>query len=906
MRRLLNLFGRRRRHLERGLDRELRYHLDRRIEDLKRGGESETEARRQAAIEFGAGLTQVKEDIRDIWFTRWMRDLAVDLRLSARSLRRSPGFTATALLSLALGIGATTATYSLVNQIVLGALAVREPERLVLVDWMGDQASVNAFGSTNLMSYPICRDLQQQRQSFDGVFCRAMTTINLSTAGTPRPAAAEIVSGSYFSVLGVRPALGRVLTESDDERRSENPIVVLGYDYWRTEMAARPDIIGQSVLVNNRPMTIVGVAAAGFRGVDVGQVPSLWIPTSMSSQAIPGFGDLLNPRVRWMQVLGRLKAGVTLAQAQARLQPWFQSLLDEDARRPEFPQITSERRRQYFASTLELTPAPQGHSMLRGHLSQPLWVVFAATALLLALACLNVAGLLLARGLARSRELSTREALGASRGRVVRQLAADSLAIAVAGGMLGVAIAPFAVRALIAFLPDDVAPRALETGLDVHVLLFALTVSAATAAITALPPAWQAGRRSPASFLQERSTTAGGSLRVRRGLVTAQIAFTLILVIGAALFIRTLAALVAKGPGFETAQLISFGIDPARSGYSTADAVRLTREIRDGLEASAGTEAAGLARVQLLNGGMWSDRMTVLAAQRMTTERDVRLNAVSPGFFATIGVRIVEGRNFDDRDMRSPDAGGSPVAIVNQAFVRRYFGGASPIGARIAQGRGPDVTPNAVIVGVVSDFNYRGVREEWEQDWEQAYVPYVDAAGGSFYVRIRGTADAAAQSVRTIVQQADPRLPIAYFRTLDEQVSRSLNTERMLAALSAAFGGLALLLSLVGLYGVMSFTVTQKTREIGLRMALGATRLSTWRLVLQEAATMVGVGVAIAWPCVWGLGRFVQSQLYNIAPTDPLTIVAATLVVCGISLGSSVIPAQRAASIDPTEALRSP
>src|SRR4051812_30939954 len=373
-----------------------------------------------------------------MWLTRWLRDFVYDLRFSARALLLSPSFTATTVLSLALGIGATTAIYSLVDQVLLHALPVREPEQLVLVDWKGDPVA-SGFGTWNLMSYPICRDLQLHDEVFDGVLCRAATTVTLSIGGEPRPAAAEIVSGSYFSVLGVGSASGRVLESDDDRTPGASPVVVLAYDFWRTELAAAPDIVGRKVLINQHPMTVVGVAAPAFRGIDVGEVPALWIPASMSAQAIPGFDALLNRRTRWMQVLGRLRPGATAARAQAVLQPWFKAMLDEDMRRPEFPRITAERRERFLASRIELTPAAQGHSSLRRRLSQPLWVLFAATAVLLGLACLNVAGLYLARGSARDRELRTRLALGASRGRIARQLLADSVLVALAGGLVGAA-----------------------------------------------------------------------------------------------------------------------------------------------------------------------------------------------------------------------------------------------------------------------------------------------------------------------------------------------------------------------------------------------------------------------------------------------------------------------------------
>jgi predicted permease len=898
MRQILNWF--RRGKLESGLDRELRYHLDRRVSDIMRSGLPEGEARRQAMLELG-GFTQVQEEVRDVWVSRWLRDFAYDLRYSARYFVRSPSFAATTVLSLALGIGATTAIYSLVNQVVLQALPVHQPERLVLIDWKGDQAA-NGFGSWNLMSYPICRDLQLQDQFFEGVLCRAATTVNLSTGGEHKPAAAEIVSGSYFSVLGVGAALGRVVGSDDDGAPGANPVVVLSYDFWRAQLASAPDVLGRKVLVNQHPMTVIGVAAPEFRGIDVGEVPSLWIPAAISAQAIPGFAGQLDRRTRWMQVLGRLRPGITTAQAQAGLQPWFKAMLDEDTRRAGFPQITAAQRRRFLASTLELTPAPQGHSGLRRRLSQPLWVLLAATAVLLGLACLNVAGLFLARGSARDREISIRLALGASRGRIGRQFLADSVLLALAGGMLGVLLAPLAMRALIAFLPRDVAANALRSGVDSRLLLFTFLVSVAAGLLSGFAPALQAGRASIISSLRERGGGAFGGVRLRKAIVTVQIAFTLILITGGALFVRTLTGLMAKGPGFATSSLVSFGLDPSRNGYSRKEASQLIRRIHDEVRTSPSTQSSAVASFALLTGGSWNNAMTIQADQRITTDRDVNLNAVSPGFFATMGIQVVAGRDFNERDSRPAGEAGQRSAIINESFARRYLAGRNPLGAHICEGAGPDAKPDVEVVGVVADFSYRGLREESEQAYFSIFES--DGAGGNFYVKVRGTPEGAFPSIRTIVHRADPALPITYFRTLEEQVNRSLNTERMLAALSGGFGMLALLLSLVGLYGVMSFVVTQRTREIGIRLALGATRGSTIWLVLRDALVMITAGTAIALPCVAALGRLVESQLFGVKPTDPLAIAAATLLLTSAALCAALIPAYRGSTVNPIVALR--
>jgi predicted permease len=910
MKRVLNWFrlGR----LDGDLNRELQYHIDRRVTDLIHSGLPEPEARRRVALEFGG--TTLREEVRDIWLSRWIRDFVHDLRFSARSILRSPSLTAAAVLSLALGIGATTALYSLIDQIVLRVLPVDRPQRLVLFNWNGEQLA-ETLGTDNLMSYPLCRDLQEQKQFFDGVFCRAATTINFSTGGEPRLTAAELVSGTYFSVLGVNPALGRLLTVEDDQVPGSSPVVVLSYDFWKNQFGGAQDIVGRKVLVNQYPMTVVGVAAPTFHGIDVGEVPSVWIPVVMSAQSIPGFETMLDRRTRWMQILGRLKQNVSLAKAKTGLQPWFEAMLDEDTRRTDFSRFSVEQRRQFLASTLDLTAAPEGYSVLRQDLSRPLWVLFAATAVLLALACLNVAGLFLARGSARHREISTKLALGASRGRIGRQLLTDSVLLSFAGGLLGVLMAPIAVRTLIAFLPSNTAATDLQATIDVRMLLFAFVVSLLTGFLAGSAPALQAGRKSLDSSLRERGGTPSAGLMLRRAIVTAQIAFTLILVIAAGLFVRTLSGLLVKGPGFDTSSLISFGIKPDLNGYSGAEESRLIRRISQGLRNSSSIQASAIAHDQLLLGGAWSNSLTIQAptiqaGERFITDREVQINAVSPGFFATLGTRIVAGRDFNEHDALNVAPPNQPLpvsdtgqraVIVNQAFVKRYFGGRNPLGARVAMGAAPDAKPDSEIVGVVENISYRNVREQWEQ----AYFPVgTEMSGSNFYVRFRGTPESAFRSIRAILRNAEPTLPISYFRTLDEQIDRSLNTERMLAELSSSFGTLALLLSLVGLYGVMSFVVTQRTREIGIRLALGATRLSAIWLVLRDALVMIAGGTAIALPCVWALGRLVESQLYDVKPTDPVTILAATLVLCSTALGAALVPARRASAVNPTEALR--
>ncbi len=896
IRQLTNWF--RRNNLEGGLDRELRYHIERRTSDLEKSGMTIDDARRQASLDLG-GVSQIQEEVRDVWLTRWLRDFAYDLRFSVRSFLRTASFTITAVVSLMLGIGATTAIYSLVDQVLLHALPVREPARLVRVDWKGEQVS-DGFGSWNLMSYPICHDLDQQKQFFEGVFCRALTDVNLSTGGDYHPATAEIVSGNYFNVLGVGPALGRVLTQLDDGAANANPVAVISYDFWRTQLGGVADVLGRKLIVDTHPFVVVGVAASTFRGIDVGEVPSVWVPASMSDEVIPGYTDLRHTRTRWMQVLGRLNEGVALKQAQVGLQPWFKAMLQENMHQAGFPQINPEQMQEYLHSSLTLTAAPQGHSSLRRRLVEPLWVLFAVTAVLLGLACLNVSGLFLARGSARDREIGTRLALGASRGRLGRQFLAESLLIALAGGFLGAALAPLAVRTLIAFLPKSTTANALHAGVDTRLLLFALGASITAGVLSGLAPAWQSGRRSLVSSLQQRGGTTFGGVRLRKVIVTAQIALTLTLVVGAALFVRTLDALMTKGPGFVTSSLVSFRLASSRNGYSEAAGSRLIRRIDEAIRNSPITQVSAVASMPLLTGGSWNDPMTIQADKRITTDRDVNLNAVTPEFFRTMGIRILVGRNFDERDARPAGQRGFRSAIVNESFVKRFLDGRNPLGLRIGEGSGPDIKTDIEIVGVMSDFSYRGIRDESEQ----AFFPFGEGAGGTFYVRVRGNPESAFRTLRTIVHNADPTLPVLDLRTLDEQVARSLNTELMLATLSGGFSLLALLLSLVGLYGVMSFVVTRRTREIGIRLALGADRWSAIWMVLRDALLMILAGIGIGLPVVWFLGKLVVSQLYDVKPFDPTVIAIATLALGTAGLTAALIPAHRASSVNPTESLR--
>ena len=632
----------------------------------------------------------------------------------------------------------------------------------------------------------------------------------------------------------------------------------------------------------------------------------------MKSQATPDFDWLLDRRGIWLHVFGRLKPDMTMEQAQARLQPWFKAMLQDDTRREDWPHVTANQQSAYLASSLELLPASGGRSDLRGRLERPLFVLLAATVLILLLACLNVANLFLARGFARRRETALCLALGASRSRVVRDLLIQCGLVAVGGGVLGVAMAPLVTHALISFLPTGVAEVDLSPTINAQVFVFALGTAVVTALLFGLAPAFRAARAKPALVLKEESRSIGAGLGLRKFLVTAQIALAVVLLIGAGLFVRTLETLRAKGPGFSTSNQMFVEVDAGKSGYSRERTAQLMRTLLTKLRNLPEVEAGGLSVHDLLGGGSWNQQMTIDNGRRFTTDGLVHNNAITSGFFATLGVPIVAGRDFDTREdnqvapvNRGDVTGGAftfKVAIINESLARRYFGDRDPVGARIGLGDGPDVKTTVEVIGVVRTFSYRGVRETDDQ----AFFPFFElpATGGTFWLRTRTASATAFSSIRTAVRTLDPGLSIATMRTVDDQLDRSLFNERLLAMLASAFAGLAMLLAVVGVYGTISFVVSHRTREIGIRVALGASRGNAMWLILRDAAAMLGAGILIAIPAVWMLGRLVESQLFGIHAMDWPTISVAAVLVAVATFAASALPVGRATGISPMEALR--
>ncbi|MBI2689453.1 MAG: ABC transporter permease [Acidobacteria bacterium] len=794
--------------------------------------------------------------------------------------------------------GANSAIFSLVDQALFRLLPVRAPERLVLLNWRGASVS-SGWGTTNLLSHPMFRDLSKENTVFDGMFGQHPTEVQLTVSGAAEEVNAVIASGSYFPVLGVRPALGRLFDESGDQRPGEHPVVVLSYDFWKNRMGGANDVIGRKVLVNSFPMTVTGVAPEGFRGVDWGGVPALWIPMMMKKQATPAFDWLDNRRGRWVHVFGRLKPGLTAASAQAGLQPWFKAMLEADTKRSDWPKVTPDLLQRYFASTLEVLPAGQGRSDIARQLERPLMVLLSATGLILLLACLNVANLCLARGYSRRRETAIRMALGASGGRQLQGMLAQSAVLAVGGALVGLLLVPLVARALISFLPSDVS---LSSDVNLRVLLFSMAAAVGTSLLFGLAPAIHASRTKPGTAMKEESGGVAGAVGLRKALATGQVALALVLLIGAGLFVRTLSALRSQGPGFNATNLFRFRIDPSKSGYTGLQAKRVTGRIVESVRQIPEARSAGLSWQELLNGYAWSQPATVDDGTRRVTDGPIFCNGIGPGFLETIGVPILAGRGFTERDAHDSAEFGFRSAIINESFAKRYFGDKSPIGARIGLGNAPDTKTNIEIVGVMATFHYRGLRTLEEQ----AAFPALEATGGggTIFVRSNVRSEAVFPAIREAVRRVDPNIPVTGLRTVDDQLDRSLMNERILATLASAFAALAILLALLGLYGVISFVVTRRTREIGIRLALGSSQGRAVRLILRDAFVMVTAGVTIAVPAVWSLGRFVENQLFGVRPMDGVTIAGAVLLVGFAGLTASLIPARKAVTRSVTETLR--
>jgi putative ABC transport system permease protein len=831
-----------------------------------------------------------------------MSTLTADLRLAARGLRRSPLFATVAILSLALGIGANTAIFTLIDQILLRRLPVKEPDQLVMLYQQGSHMGSNM--GTRMHSYPIYQDFQARAEPLSEVLCRRLVPASVSIDNRTERVQAEMVSGNYFSMLGVAPALGRVFnSREDDQQYQGHPSVVLSYDYWVDRFARDPGVLGKKILVNDSPMTIVGVSAAGFAGLDPAQSPQIRVPVLMKPAMVPDWGwvHMDDRRTRWVQVFGRLKSGYTVESAKGPLQGLFTQIRGHEMTLPAAKDWSAYSRDQFMKGRLQVVSANIGFSGIRNDFSTALVVLMCMVGLVLLIACANVANLLIARGFMRQREIAVRLSLGASRGRLVRQLLVESLVLSFVGGVVGLGVAVFLTRALLALVPSEGQPLLIQAQPDVRILGFALCLTFATGIIFGLLPALRASRPDPWTTLKDTVGSiagSGGSLFLRKGLVTAQVALSFLLLFGAGLFVRSLQNLKTTDTGVVLDNLVTFQLSPALSGYTDQRAVQFYQELLDRLRSAPGVKAAALAAVSILSGDEWDSYMSVEGHRPADGENmQAFMNALSPGYFATMQIPFLEGRDFKPMDVHDK----ANVAIVNRRFAEHFFKGTSAVGKHIGWGGGPDMKLSIEIIGVVADSLYEGPREGVRR---QVFIPKWGRNSAAFYVRT-STASASAYSViRSEVKQLDSSMPVYQMKTLEAQLDETLLTDRLIALLSAGFGLLATVLASIGLYGVMAFVVARRKKELGIRLALGAQPGMVIWMVMREVLLLLTIGLAVGIPAAMWLGQLVSSQLYGIQPHDPLIAGSTMLLLTIVSAAAGLIPAHRASRIDPILALR--
>ena len=842
-----------------------------------------------------------------------MSNLWNDIRFALRGFRRTPLFTAIAVLSLAFGIGANTAIFSLLDQVILRLLPVKHPEQLALLTMKGEFYGSN--WGMNAISYPMYKDFKENNQVFSGMFCRFPISTSLGYGGRTELVDAELVSGSYFPVLGIGAHIGRTITPDDDRLPGGHPLAVLSYNFWRNHFNGNAGIVGKQIVLNGHNMTVIGVAQPNFDGVELGHATKVFVPVMMKAQMTPNWDGLKDRRQRWINAFGRLKPGVTLTQAKASLQPFMHSMLELEVKEAAFRNASQFDRQQFLKCYIDVLPGSQGRSYLRQHLTTPLWVLMALTVAVLLLACANLANLLLARATTREREFAIRLAIGAGRRRVIRQLLVESMLLSAFGAALGLVLALWADRFLLtAYLPtESTGDLAISAVPDLRVLGFTLCTMLATALIFGLVPAWQSSRADIAPTLKDQAgaVLGGGNVVLRKILVATQVTLSLLLLIGAGLFMRTLSNLRNLSPGFSAEKLASFELDPSLSGYSVERTKSFYSHLTEELQALPGVKSVGLASLRILDDNDWESSMTIEGYTAKPGEHPLPyMNSISPNYFGTMGIPVVAGRDFTVKDTqqikhgRDADDWTPTKVMINESFARKYFKTRNPVGLHVGFGSDPGTKTDMEIIGVVKDVKYSNLRDETPV---QAYVPYLaghDLGGMTIYVRTSLEPQQLMPLIRQRVQGLDANVPVYAMRTADEQISRSLRNERLVASLSTLFGLLATVLAVVGLYGVMAYTVSRRTREIGIRMALGALQKNVLWMVMKEVLVLIAIGVLVGVPAAIGLSRLIQNQLYGLTANDPVTLSFATVVLVLVASLAGFIPALKASRIDPTRALK--
>ena len=891
-----------RRRLERGLDDEVQFHLDLLAADYERSGLTPDLARLAARRAFGS-IEPMKEAHRDRRTWRWIEDCLHDARYALRLLRKHPGFTSVAMLTLALGIGANTALFSVIDALILRKLPVARPDELVVFAADEGQGPLNTY-----FSHPLYEDFRDHATTLSGTaifgdIVRRQLRVGQNAADV-EPVKASAVSGNFFSVLGVQAALGRTLTESDDRRADAQPVAVISHEYWVGRFGGTSSIVGHTVTMSGVPLTIVGVAPAGFFGADIAAAPELWWPIQLTPRFDPELkNDLTSRNTEWRRIIGRLRPGRTRAEANAELSAW----LDRDTadrferfRRQRGGAVTGADRAA-FQRSLALQSGATGDTFLRQRYARPLVILMIVVAVVLLIACANVANLLLARAMSRTHEISVRMAIGAGRIRLVRQFLTESTLLSIGGAVAGLLVAVAIDRVLLSFVPGQ--DSVLRAGIDTRVLLFTAAVATATGLIFGIVPAVSATGRHVALTLGERAATTGRrhTLLMQHGLLASQVALSVIVLVAAGLFLRSLQNLQRLTLGFEPERLTVFRL-ATPGGYATEQRMTLARGVTDALAQQSEVRGASVSQFGLLSNMNRSVNIAIPGRTASPQESARSLGAfVSPGYFNVTGTRLLGGRDFT----RDDAAGTARVAVVNQTMARRFFGGAA-IGKPF-QLQGPSGSEGAFeIVGVVEDAKYRTLREDTLPTFylpiaQQAALPSVP-----FQIEIRtaGAGSLADAVIRRIVRDLDPAAVVTDVQSMNAIVGRTMSQERLLATLAGLFGVLALAVAAVGVYGVRSFAVSRRTNEIGIRMALGASRRRIQTSVLGQGLVVSAIGMAVGLLLTIPLTRYVATLLFQISDRDGLTFAGVSVVLGLVATLASYVPARRATRVDPLVALR--
>jgi len=824
-----------------------------------------------------------------------------DLKYGFRQLRLHPGFALTAILSLALGIGANTAIFTLVDQILLRLLPVHNPRELVQLRMEGGRAGSQSGDGVHTFSHPLYRAIRDRNTVLAGLTGQLVDQVSLVGEDRSEMIRAGLVAGNFFHVLGVEPHLGRLLTADDDKSKNSHPVTVLQYHFWQNRFGGKRDIVGSTIRLNGSPFTVIGIAAPGFEGTDVGLPTNLWAPVTMKPTLTPPWDELEDERYAWFYLFGRLKPGVSIEQAQAAIKVLYRQRQEEELKAGFFTKFP-ELKDRFLRGSPTLIPAARGQSFLRFRFERPLIVLQWLVGFVLLIACTNVANLLLARAAARQREVAIRGALGASRGQLIRQLLVESLILAVAGGVAGLLLSSWVAKGLVRFLPFDPANMSLSTTPDFRVLLFTAGIVLITAILFGLVPALQGSRVSPGGTLKEEAgAIAGGHghVRLRKALVGLQVGLSCLLLIGAGLFARTMRNLQKVNLGFNTENVVMFGVRPATI-YDEARKRQVFRSVVENLATAPGVKAVGANSTRLLMGGRWDSSITIPGVEPKEGNQPWSFfNAITPGYFEALGIPIKAGR-----DLTWADWGGSrKLCLVNEKLVNEYLAGANPVGRMMAQGT--RATPDTEIIGVFADSKYHDVRGEVPRQTFVNIDSRLRFTGSiNVYARIQGDPRRLMPQLREQVRRLDPNLVVSDMRTLDDQLNMRLANERLLWFLSVGFALLASLLAVVGLHGVLAFVVARRTREIGIRMALGAERGKVILLVMREMLLVILLGISAG--VVTGIlcGKFVETQLFGVKAADPPVYAMSVATLLAASLAAAFLPARRASRIDPMRALR--